>query len=292
MVDPRLSSSSTSQINNNLPATMNQIDYSSLAKTLNSNVPIKLDKSNYIYWKTQVMPAIRALDLEDYISGSAVIPEPYIDIPAASNYVQSNVQGSNINQQTAAYYATPDSVNDQAWYVHSGATNHVTADMNNLSLKSEYRELFSTSAACSLPDRQCSNSVSTLFDMFQSSKSIRPAPSQPYISTSQGMLYSSAATSSAPAPPVPVPSAVAEVSHSADPPIPVSSAVAPTLAVTSSVAAPCSSVHPMQTRLKNGFNGSTGRFCGFQSAYSCIEAVIDQVSYDQTIYTNCKEECR
>ncbi|KAL5855801.1 hypothetical protein ACOSQ4_005603 [Xanthoceras sorbifolium] len=79
MVDPRLSSSSTSQINNNLPATMNQIDYSSLAKTLNSNVPIKLDKSNYIYWKTQVMPAIRALDLEDYISGSAVIPEPYID---------------------------------------------------------------------------------------------------------------------------------------------------------------------------------------------------------------------
>ncbi|KAL5828055.1 hypothetical protein ACOSQ4_019852 [Xanthoceras sorbifolium] len=59
---------------------MNQIDYSSLAKTLNSNVPMKLDKSNYIYWKTQVMPAIRALDLEYYISGLAVIPEPYIDV--------------------------------------------------------------------------------------------------------------------------------------------------------------------------------------------------------------------
>ncbi|KAL5763324.1 hypothetical protein ACOSP7_019588 [Xanthoceras sorbifolium] len=39
----------------------------------------------------------------------------------------------------AAYYATPYSVNDQAWYVDSGATNHVTADMNNLSLKFEYR---------------------------------------------------------------------------------------------------------------------------------------------------------
>ncbi|KAL5820455.1 hypothetical protein ACOSQ3_022337 [Xanthoceras sorbifolium] len=80
MADPRLSSSTTSQININLLATMNQIDYSSLAKTLNSNVPMKLDKSNYIYWKTQVMPAIRTLDLEDYISGSAVIPEPYIDV--------------------------------------------------------------------------------------------------------------------------------------------------------------------------------------------------------------------
>ncbi|KAL5818483.1 hypothetical protein ACOSQ4_022325 [Xanthoceras sorbifolium] len=39
----------------------------------------------------------------------------------------------------AAYYATPDSVNDQAWYMDSGVTNHVTVDMNNLSLKSEYR---------------------------------------------------------------------------------------------------------------------------------------------------------
>ncbi|KAL5848181.1 hypothetical protein ACOSQ4_006194 [Xanthoceras sorbifolium] len=41
--------------------------------------------------------------------------------------------------KTATYCATPDSVNDQAWYVDSGATNHITADINNLSLKSEYR---------------------------------------------------------------------------------------------------------------------------------------------------------
>ncbi|KAL5738223.1 hypothetical protein ACOSP7_030984 [Xanthoceras sorbifolium] len=43
-----------------------------------------------------------------------------------------------ISKQTA-YYASPESVNDQAWYVDSGATNHVTADLNNLSLKQEYR---------------------------------------------------------------------------------------------------------------------------------------------------------
>ncbi|KAL5756412.1 hypothetical protein ACOSQ2_021158 [Xanthoceras sorbifolium] len=37
------------------------------------------------------------------------------------------------------YYATPDSVNDQAWYVDSGATNHAAAYLNNLSIKNEYR---------------------------------------------------------------------------------------------------------------------------------------------------------
>ncbi|KAL5843382.1 hypothetical protein ACOSQ4_009340 [Xanthoceras sorbifolium] len=51
MVDPR-SVSSTSQININLPTTVTSTDYSTLAKTLKSNMPIKLDKTNYIYWKT------------------------------------------------------------------------------------------------------------------------------------------------------------------------------------------------------------------------------------------------
>ncbi|KAL5819164.1 hypothetical protein ACOSQ4_023006 [Xanthoceras sorbifolium] len=40
------------------------MDFSSLAKTLHFNLPIKLDESNYIYWKTQILPAINALDLE------------------------------------------------------------------------------------------------------------------------------------------------------------------------------------------------------------------------------------
>ncbi|KAL5769861.1 hypothetical protein ACOSP7_014015 [Xanthoceras sorbifolium] len=107
MVDHRLSSSFTSQININLPATMNQIDYSSLAKTLNSNVPIKLDKSNYIYWKTQVMPAIRALDLEDYIFGSAVIPEPYIDV-----HTHIEGEGTLIQKQLQNIKKGSDSIYD------------------------------------------------------------------------------------------------------------------------------------------------------------------------------------
>ncbi|KAL5854638.1 hypothetical protein ACOSQ4_004440 [Xanthoceras sorbifolium] len=74
------STSSTSKYNFNMSSNMSSIDYSSLAKTLNSNLPLKLDKTNYIYWKTQVLPAIRALDLEDYISSSALVPQQLIEV--------------------------------------------------------------------------------------------------------------------------------------------------------------------------------------------------------------------
>ncbi|KAL5756021.1 hypothetical protein ACOSQ2_020767 [Xanthoceras sorbifolium] len=65
MADPR-SSSSTSQIKINLSAT--QIDYSSFAKTLNSNIPMKLDKTNYIYWKTQLQNIKKGSDsISDFV---------------------------------------------------------------------------------------------------------------------------------------------------------------------------------------------------------------------------------
>ncbi|KAL5735768.1 hypothetical protein ACOSP7_030223 [Xanthoceras sorbifolium] len=59
---------------------LEKVDYASLAKTLNSNQPLKLDKSNYIFWKTQVLPAIRSMDLEDYIDSSVPQPQRYIEV--------------------------------------------------------------------------------------------------------------------------------------------------------------------------------------------------------------------
>ncbi|KAL5856397.1 hypothetical protein ACOSQ3_003855 [Xanthoceras sorbifolium] len=50
------------------------MDFSSLAKTLHFNLPIKLDESNYIYWKTQILPAINALDLESFIDETKTPP--------------------------------------------------------------------------------------------------------------------------------------------------------------------------------------------------------------------------
>ncbi|PON69507.1 hypothetical protein TorRG33x02_259330 [Trema orientale] len=45
-------------------------------------------------------------------------------------------QGNSPHQ---AYLALPTTVVDSAWYLDSGATNHVTADLNNLYVKSDYK---------------------------------------------------------------------------------------------------------------------------------------------------------
>ncbi|KAK0599971.1 hypothetical protein LWI29_010346 [Acer saccharum] len=58
----------------------------------------------------------------------------------AQNTCQENVQMILANAyQNTAYFATPKTVADQAWYVDSGATNHVTSNLSNLSIKSDYR---------------------------------------------------------------------------------------------------------------------------------------------------------
>ncbi|KAL5740224.1 hypothetical protein ACOSQ2_029404 [Xanthoceras sorbifolium] len=53
------------------------MDFGSLAKTLHFNLPIKLDEDNYIYWKTQILPAVNALDLEEYIDSSKHPPSQF-----------------------------------------------------------------------------------------------------------------------------------------------------------------------------------------------------------------------
>ncbi|KAL5812488.1 hypothetical protein ACOSQ3_027438 [Xanthoceras sorbifolium] len=41
------------------------MDFGSLAKTLHFNLPIKLDEDNYIYWKTQIVPAFISIQIPD-----------------------------------------------------------------------------------------------------------------------------------------------------------------------------------------------------------------------------------
>ncbi|KAL5827880.1 hypothetical protein ACOSQ3_019731 [Xanthoceras sorbifolium] len=83
------------------------LDFQSLARTLNFNLPLKLDKSNYVNWKAQSLSASTLL---------AII------------YCKS------WHPWTATYCASPEVVNDPSWYAYNGATNHVTSDLNNLSL--------------------------------------------------------------------------------------------------------------------------------------------------------------
>ncbi|KAL5757145.1 hypothetical protein ACOSQ2_021891 [Xanthoceras sorbifolium] len=50
-----------------------------------------------------------------------------------------SVRNQTILIQSTAYYATPETVCDIAWYADSGTTNHVTSDLNNLALQTEYQ---------------------------------------------------------------------------------------------------------------------------------------------------------
>ncbi|KAL5739276.1 hypothetical protein ACOSP7_028193 [Xanthoceras sorbifolium] len=54
------------------------LDFPSLTKTLNFNLIKKLDNSNYIYWRAQILSTIRALELEDLISSSKLPPSKFI----------------------------------------------------------------------------------------------------------------------------------------------------------------------------------------------------------------------
>ena len=42
------------------------------------------------------------------------------------------------NNQASAFIATPELASDQSWYADSGATSHVTTELGNLSMKSDY----------------------------------------------------------------------------------------------------------------------------------------------------------
>ncbi|KAL5794017.1 hypothetical protein ACOSP7_002611 [Xanthoceras sorbifolium] len=46
---------------------------------------------------------------------------------------------ANYHQTSSAYFASSESVNDASWYVDSRATNHVTANLKNLAVSTEYR---------------------------------------------------------------------------------------------------------------------------------------------------------
>ncbi|KAL5744585.1 hypothetical protein ACOSQ2_027701 [Xanthoceras sorbifolium] len=49
-----------------------------ISKNLNFNLPIKLDDNNFIYWKTQILPIVRAFDLEDFIFGLTTCPVKFV----------------------------------------------------------------------------------------------------------------------------------------------------------------------------------------------------------------------
>ncbi|KAL5819905.1 hypothetical protein ACOSQ4_023747 [Xanthoceras sorbifolium] len=61
-----------------VPPGSQKTQVSLLSSNLNFKLPIKLDHINYNYWRMQVLPVIRAFDLEDFVLTCKKCPEKYI----------------------------------------------------------------------------------------------------------------------------------------------------------------------------------------------------------------------
>ncbi|KAL5790184.1 hypothetical protein ACOSQ2_005072 [Xanthoceras sorbifolium] len=211
------------------------MDFGFLAKTLHFNLPIKLDEDNYIYWKTQILPAVNALDLEEYIDSSkhppshAAAPNQAYIGQSSHNSDQQNTVSQGFHQeafqpqgnytQTSAYVAAPaGGTNDSSWFVDSGATNHITSDLNNLSIKSEYKGSSYSAPTSTVP-------IHTIVDMVTSNNL------QPNGSSSSQIAFTALPSVSASCP---------ETSPTA---------VSTCLPAVPSIVVP---THPMVTRSKNG----------------------------------------
>ena len=66
IVENRSNNTSLSESNINSSATAKSMNFLSSAKTLSLNLTLKLDQTNYIYWRVQVLIA---LDLEGFVNG-------------------------------------------------------------------------------------------------------------------------------------------------------------------------------------------------------------------------------
>ncbi|TXG59477.1 hypothetical protein EZV62_014050 [Acer yangbiense] len=51
-----------------------------ISKNLNFCLPIKLNQNNFVYWKAQILPIVRAFDLEELLFGPVISPKKYIEI--------------------------------------------------------------------------------------------------------------------------------------------------------------------------------------------------------------------
>ncbi|KAL5790440.1 hypothetical protein ACOSQ2_005328 [Xanthoceras sorbifolium] len=60
--------------------TTSTLDKPMIPKSLNFNLQIKLNQDNYIYWKTLVLPSIRTLELEDFITGERLCPTKFVEV--------------------------------------------------------------------------------------------------------------------------------------------------------------------------------------------------------------------
>ncbi|KAL5758837.1 hypothetical protein ACOSP7_021448 [Xanthoceras sorbifolium] len=65
---------------NGIDSSQQKSQLSSFSSSLNLKLPIKLDHTNYNNWRMQVLPAIRAFDLEDFVLNCTRCPEKFVEV--------------------------------------------------------------------------------------------------------------------------------------------------------------------------------------------------------------------
>ena len=76
--------------------TNNQNTVATNQTTFSFITPIKLDRSNYMLWKNQVLASIRGNRLEGYINGEKIAPNQFI---ASSSFAETTTGATGSSQQ-------------------------------------------------------------------------------------------------------------------------------------------------------------------------------------------------
>ena len=71
-----------------ISSSSNSTDFTGLAKSFNFNLQVKLDADNYFHWKAQVLPIIKAFDLEDFLTGLKPTPSKLVEIEKSDGTTQ------------------------------------------------------------------------------------------------------------------------------------------------------------------------------------------------------------
>ncbi|KAL2535608.1 Uncharacterized protein Fot_16999 [Forsythia ovata] len=78
-------------------------------------IAMKLGRSNYNFWKSQIMPTLRAYELEGFITGSTACPQKVIEARSANtadsprtSQQQNSPPSSNQPQITPSSFSQPE----------------------------------------------------------------------------------------------------------------------------------------------------------------------------------------
>ena len=76
-------------------------------------IPLKLDRANYSFWRSLILPSVRAFDLEDFLLGTRICPMRYVSLQQGEGSSSStHLQIGSLTSQVVAQRVNPNYI---AW---------------------------------------------------------------------------------------------------------------------------------------------------------------------------------